>query len=208
MQDVELESAMYARNIPGIQEKLESGKVAIAGLGGLGSNIAVMLSRIGVGKLLLVDFDVVEASNLNRQHYNVTHLGMLKADALKAQLELINPFIEIETRAIKITTENAAELFDEYEIICEAFDRAEFEADLVNAMLEQGNKKIVAASGMNGFASSNLIKTERKLKNLYVCGDGVAAEQTGIGFMAPRVSICAGHQANMIVRLLLGIEEE
>ena len=206
--NAELENAMYARNIPGIQEKLKRGKVAIAGLGGLGSNIAVMLARIGIGKLLLVDFDMVEASNLNRQHYNVTHLGMLKADALEAQLELINPFIETETRAVKITIDNAAELFDGYEIICEAFDRAEFKADLVNAILEHGGKKIVAASGMNGFTSSNLIKTERKLKNLYICGDGVAAEQTGIGFMAPRVNICAGHQANMIVRLLLGIDKE
>jgi len=202
----ELEYGIYARNMPGIQAKLKSGRVAIAGLGGLGSNIAVMLARIGVGTLLLVDFDRVESSNLNRQHYNLDHLGMLKTDALKSQIEKINPFVEIETHAIKITEENTVELFKDYEIVCEAFDNAQFKAALVNAMLEQGGKKIVAASGMNGFTSSNKIKTH-KLKNLYICGDGVPAEQVGIGFMAPRVMICAGHQANMIVRLLLDIGE-
>lgn len=203
----ELENAVYARNIPGIQEKLKRGRVAIAGLGGLGSNVAVMLARIGTGRLLLIDFDKVEPSNLNRQHYNPAHVGMLKTDALKSQIEQINPFVEVETRAVKITEENAGELLADYEIVCEAFDDARFKADLVNVMLEQGGKKIVAASGMNGFADSNKIRTAKKLKNLYVCGDGVPAEQAGVGFMAPRVMICAGHQANMIVRLLLDIPD-
>ena len=204
----ELELALTARNMPGIQDKLKNGKVAIAGLGGLGSNIAVMLARIGVGKLLLADFDKVEPSNLNRQHYNLSHLGMLKADALKSQIEQINPFIEIEARAIKVMEENARELFKDYKIVCEAFDNAQAKAMLVNAMLEHGDKKIVAASGMTGFASANKIKTKQKMKNLYVCGDSAPAEQEGIGFMAPRVIICAGHQANMILRLLLNIKEE
>jgi sulfur carrier protein ThiS adenylyltransferase len=208
MLDHELELAISARNMPGIQDKLKNGRVAIAGLGGLGSNIAVMLARIGVGRLMLVDFDKVEPSNLNRQHYNLTHLGMLKTDALESQIKQINPFTQTETRAIKITEDNAQELFKEYPIICEAFDDPQAKADLVNAMLELGGKKIVAASGMNGFGSANKIRTERKLKNLYVCGDSEPAEQESIGFMAPRVIICAGHQANMVLRLLLDIEEE
>ena len=204
----ELQSAMAARNSTGIQEKLKSGKVAVAGLGGLGSNIAVMLARIGVGKLLLVDFDKVEPSNLNRQHYNLTHLGMYKTEALKSQLEQINPFVETEIITEKITEENALEIFAGYTIVCEAFDRAQNKAILVNALLEKGGKKVIAASGMNGFESSNKIKTRRIFANLYVCGDSVAAAQEGIGFMAPRVGICAGHQANLALRLLLGIEED
>ena len=69
---------MMARHTPNVHKKVKQGKVAIAGLGGLGSNIAVMLARIGVGQLLLVDFDIVEPSNLNRQSYYISHLGIAK----------------------------------------------------------------------------------------------------------------------------------
>jgi len=207
----DLKAAMAARNSPGIQERLARGKIAVAGLGGLGSNIAVMLARIGVGRLMLVDFDKVEPSNLNRQHYCVSHIGMPKAEALQSQLAQINPFVETEIRVEKITEDNAREIFEGYPIVCEAFDRAENKAMLVGALLrdgeKNGGKKIVAASGMNGFESSNKIKTEKIFSGLYLCGDSVAPEQEGIGFMAPRVGICAGHQANMALRLLLGIEE-
>ncbi|MCL1880949.1 MAG: sulfur carrier protein ThiS adenylyltransferase ThiF [Oscillospiraceae bacterium] len=196
----------YARNLPDIQNKLNSAKVAIAGLGGLGSNIAVMLARIGVGRLLLVDFDKVEASNLNRQHYTPAHIGLFKTEALKSQLEIINPFVQFEIVTTKITSENAIELFDDYEIVCEAFDGAEFKAELASTLLENTDKKIVAASGMNGFSDSNLIRTKKKFGRLYLCGDDTPPKQLGIGFMAPRVSICAGHQANMIARLILGLE--
>jgi len=204
----ELKNAMMERNVPGIKEKLKSGKVAIAGLGGLGSNIAVMLARIGVGYLLLVDFDRVEPGNLNRQYYDLTHLGMLKTDALKSQIDKINPFIVTETCSVKVTEDNASEIFRDYPIVCEAFDDPQYKAILVNALLEKGGIKVVAASGMAGFESANEIKTRKIFKNLYVCGDFVPSAQEGIGFMAPRVGICAGHQANMALRLLLNIDKE
>ena len=204
----ELENAITERNVPGIQENLKSGKIAIAGLGGLGSNIAVMLARIGVGKLLLVDFDIVEPGNLNRQYYDLTHLGMLKTDALKSQIDKINPFIETETYAVKVTEDNALEIFKDYPIVCEAFDNPQYKAILVNTLLEKGGKKIVAASGMAGFGSANRIKTRQMFKNLYVCGDFEQAANENAGFMAPRVGICAGHQANMALRLLLNNEKE
>src|SRR5665647_1593706 len=92
----ELESMMMSRHTPYVHEKLKKGKVAIAGLGGLGSNIAIMLARIGVGQLLLVDFDVVEPSNLNRQSYYISHLGMAKTEALQKQIKEINPFIKVD----------------------------------------------------------------------------------------------------------------
>ena len=199
---------ILARNVFGVSDKLKNGRVGVAGLGGLGSNIAVMLARIGVGKLFLVDFDRVEPTNLNRQHYNLTHLGMLKTDALKSQIEKINPFIEIETRAVKVDEDNVSKLFEDYPIVCEAFDKPQNKAMLVNALLQKGSTKIVAASGMVGFDSANKIKTKKALKNLYICGDSQPAEQEGIGFMAPRVMVCAGHQANMVLRLLLDIEKE
>jgi len=203
----EYESLMAARHTPEVHEKLKEGKVAIAGLGGLGSNISVMLARIGVGKLLLVDFDVVEPSNLNRQHYDLTHLGMLKTDALKAQLNKINPFIETEICALKVSEENLMTVFNDYPIVCEAFDNPQYKAMLVNALLEQGDKKIVAASGMAGFDSANNIRTKQRFKNLYVCGDFKTPVQEGAGLMAPRVEVCAAHQANMVLRLLLNIKK-
>lgn len=204
----ELESMMMARHTPNVHKKVKEGKVAIAGLGGLGSNIAIMLARIGVGHLLLVDFDIVEPSNLNRQSYYISHLGLPKTIALKQQIEQINPFIKIDTQTIKITEENVTELFSDFDIICEAFDKPDQKSMLVNTALEQlPHLKIVSASGMAGFDSSNLIKTTRPMKNFYLCGDLENGARVGKGLMAPRVSVCAGHQANMILRLLLEIED-
>ena len=121
----ELEAMMASRHTPGVWEKVNNACVAVAGLGGLGSHIAVMLARTGVGKLLLVDFDVVEPSNLNRQNYLVSHLGKKKTEALKEQIAQINPFIQVETIDRRVTSQNAAGIFEEYPIICEAFDRPE-----------------------------------------------------------------------------------
>jgi sulfur carrier protein ThiS adenylyltransferase len=204
----ELESMMMARHTPNVHKRLKQSKVAIAGLGGLGSNIAVMLARIGVGQLLLVDFDIVEPSNLNRQSYYISHLGLPKTIALKKQLEEINPFIKIETETVKITEGNVKQLFNGYDIICEAFDKPDQKSMLINAALELlPNSKIVSGSGMAGYESSNLIKTTNPMKRLYLCGDLENAARVGRGLMAPRVNICAGHQANMILRLLIGIED-
>jgi sulfur carrier protein ThiS adenylyltransferase len=204
----ELESMMMARHTPNVHNRVKKGKVAVCGLGGLGSNIAIMLARIGVGHLLLVDFDIVEPSNLNRQSYYIRHLGLPKTNALKEQLQEINPFIEVATKTVKITAENVTELFSEYDIICEAFDKADQKAMLINAALEQlPDKIIVSGSGLAGYESSNLIRTARPLKNLYICGDLENEAKVGSGLMAPRVGICAGHQANMILRLLVGEED-
>jgi len=204
----ELERMMMARHTPYVHGRLRKGKVAIAGLGGLGSNIAVMLARSGVGQLLLVDYDIVEPSNLNRQCYYISHLGMPKTIALQEQLAQINPFIRVEVRTVEVTEGNAVELFSGYDIICEAFDKAKAKAMLVNTVLEKLREtKIVAASGLAGYDSSNLIQTRKAMKNLYICGDAINEAKIGRGLMAPRVQICAGHQANMVLRLLLGIED-
>lgn len=102
------------------QKKLNNAKVAIAGLGGLGSNIAVALARIGVGHLHLIDFDKVDISNLNRQHYFISHLNKYKTQALTEQLQMINPYLNIITDCIKVTEDNVFSLFKDEDIICEA----------------------------------------------------------------------------------------
>ncbi|MCI5726640.1 MAG: sulfur carrier protein ThiS adenylyltransferase ThiF [Clostridium sp.] len=206
----ELDKAMDSRFSKEIHQKLKSAKVAIAGLGGLGSNVAVMLARSGIGHLHLVDFDVVDVTNLNRQVYNIEHIGISKPEALKDIISKINPYLKITTENICVTEENAVSIFGEYEYVCEAFDKAENKAMLINTILSNcNNVKIVSGSGMAGYGSSNQIKTKKIMKNLYVCGDGVSdAIEGNIGLMSPRVSICAGHEANMIIRLILGINEE
>lgn len=204
----EYEAMLSVRHTPSVHNKVKEGKVAIAGLGGLGSNIAIILARIGVGKLLLVDYDIVEPSNLNRQHYNINHLGMYKTTALEEQIREINPYINIETKNIKIAENNIVNVFSGYDIICEAFDNPEAKSILVNVALEKlQDIYIVAASGMAGYDSSNIIKTINPIKNLYICGDLENEVKIGQGLMAPRVNICAGHQANMVLRLLLNIKD-
>lgn len=200
--------ALNERHSPEKQKLLSAGSVAIAGLGGLGSNVAYALARIGVGHLHLIDFDRVDITNLNRQQYFMEHVGMYKTDALKGLLLKINPYLEIKTDCIKVTEENLTELFKNEPIVCEAFDNPEAKAMLVNGILEYfPEKKLVSATGMAGYGSSNTIRTQRMMKNFYLCGDRVTEAEYGNGLMAPRVAICAAHEANMITRLILGEEE-
>lgn len=204
----EIKAALEERHSPEIQEKLSAGRVAIAGLGGLGSNVAYSLTRIGVGHLHLIDFDVVDITNLNRQQYFMEHLGMPKTDALESLLKKINPYLDIQTDCVRVTEDNIRELFGEWDIVCEAFDDPGAKAMLVNGILECfPEKKLVSASGMAGFGSSNSIVTKKVSDNFYLCGDMVSAPEYGRGLMAPRVAICAAHEANMITRLILGEED-
>lgn len=204
----ELEEMLISRQTLPVYEKLKNARIGIAGLGGLGSNIAMMLTRAGVGSLVLADFDTVEISNLNRQHYFIKHLGQKKSDALKSQLLEVNPWIHLETHDIRITGANAAGLFKDCPIVCEAFDNPESKAEVTTAILsELPDTYVVAASGMAGYSTSNNIKTTQPMRRLYVCGDGATEIGTSVSLTAPRVQMCAAHQANMVIRLCLGITE-
>lgn len=209
MTEEEFAEALIERHTLRVYQKLRNSRAAIAGLGGLGSNVAMMLSRMGIGELFIVDYDRVEISNLNRQHYFPKHVGKKKTDALEEQLLEINPYIKVLKCDMKVTEKNALELFGEYLILCEAFDKADSKAMLVNTILKNTDKvKIVAASGMAGIGKSNLIRTEKKMKNLYVCGDMISGISEVSRLAAPRVMICAAHQANMIVELLLNMDKD
>lgn len=187
--------------------KLQAATVAICGLGGLGSNIAISLARAGVGKLVLVDFDCVDVTNLHRQQYKACQVGLPKPEALLANLKEIAPYTEYETHFEKVTAENVATLLANADVVCEAFDNAEAKAMLVNAVLETMPQKfLVAASGMAGFDVGNTIRTRRITDKFYLCGDGVSDVADGIGLVAPRVMLCAAHQALTAVRLILGLD--
>ena len=197
-------TALCSRHTEGIQKKLAAARVAVAGLGGLGSNVAVLLARAGVGHLHLVDFDRVDLTNLNRQQYGVRHLGMKKTEALRQVIREINPYIEVITDCVRVTQDNLEQLFHLDSIVCEAFDVPENKAMLVNGLLEaHPDKYLVAASGMAGYGDSNRIHTRRVAGNFYLCGDETTDIHDGVGLMAPRVALCAAHQANMIIRLIV-----
>lgn len=192
-----------------LQCKFTSAAVAICGLGGLGSNIAVSLARAGIGRLILIDFDRVELSNIHRQQYKVTQIGRYKTEALSENLKEIAPYTELELHTVRITESNAAELLRDADIICEAFDDAECKAMLTNVVLEtMPEKYLIAASGMAGLGSANAVKTRRVAKRFYLCGDEVSDVSGVIGLVSPRVMLCAAHQAQMVLRILAGELEE
>ena len=204
----EFECLMMARHTPGIHQKVKKSVVGIAGLGGLGSAVAIALARIGVGALILVDFDVVEPSNLNRQQYFNHQIGMRKVEALQENLSKINPYVRVRLYNEKLDRNNVERIFKEAAVVVEAFDRAEEKAMLINAVSEKmPDKYIVAASGVAGYGDSNEIKTIRFSSRIFIVGDQETAAQTGIGLMAPRVGIVAHHQANIVLRILLGEEK-
>ena len=200
----ELDRAFDARFPKEMQVKLRAAKVAVAGIGGLGSNIAVMLARSGIGKLLLVDFDVVDVTNLNRQMYFIPQLGKPKAEALPELLYQINPYAAYESVCVKVTPENVRELFYDYPIVCEAFDCPDQKAMLVRELLVQCPKTtVISGNGMAGYADINEIKTQQMMRRLYVCGDQNTDVGSGIGLIAPRVAACAAHEANKVLQLIM-----
>ena len=201
-------AALVARHGAARQAKFDAARVAVCGLGGLGSNVSIALARAGVGHLHLIDFDRVEPSNLNRQQYAAAQVGLPKAEALCANLAAINPFCDVVAETVRVTSENLAALLADDDVVCEAFDRAEAKAMLVSGVLETfPEKPVVAASGMSGLASANAITTRRVSKRLYLCGDGATDVDDNLGLYGARVLVCAAHQATMILRLIDGAEE-
>ena len=186
-----------------LQNKISATTVAICGLGGLGSNIAIALARAGIGKLILIDFDRVDITNLHRQQYKASQVGMYKTEAIRENLKEINPYLETEIHTVCVKEENAKELLKECDIICEAFDDAECKAMLTNLVLEEmPDKYLVAASGMAGIGSANSIHTRKVTKRFYLCGDEISDASDGIGLVSSRVMLCAAHQAHTVLRLI------
>ncbi len=197
--------ALVRRHGAVLQQKFFAAAVAVCGLGGLGSHIAAALARAGVGKLILIDFDKVELSNLHRQQYKAAQIGLCKTEALAENLLDIAPYVQIETIAERITEENYAQILSGADIICEAFDDAHAKAMLANKVLEtMPDTFLVAASGMAGMASANAIQTRRITNRFYLCGDAVSDVKDAGGLVVSRVMACAAHQAHMVLRILAG----
>ena len=198
-------NALIARHGLDLHKRFSSATVAVCGLGGLGSNIAIALARAGIGKLILIDFDRVDITNLHRQQYKAHQIGIHKVDALAENLVEIAPYTEVKAVTAKITEENFADLLKGADVVCEAFDNAEAKAMLVNGVLEQlPDCYLVAASGMAGMDTPNTIRTRKVMKQFYLCGDETSDVADTIGLVAPRVMLCAAHQAHTVLRILAG----
>ena len=204
----ELESLMVARHSPGVHARMKGAAVGIAGLGGLGSTVAMALVRMGIGTLILADFDMVEPSNLNRQQYAVEHIGMAKTEATAQVLFSINPYIQIIIHKVLLDKNNILHTFRKADVIVECLDRAEAKAMFIETILEfLPETYIIGASGLAGYGNSNSIQTQKFGDKLFMVGDLVTAAEPGRGLMAPRVGIAAHHQANLVVSLLMGSKD-
>ena len=189
-----------------IKKKLKSSSVGIAGVGGLGSNAAVALARTGIGRLVLVDFDVVEKKNLTRQYYFLDQIGKVKIDALKENIERINPEVTIETLNLKLERGSMEKSFTDVDVVIESLDDAEIKAAFIEEILTKlPNKPVVAASGVAGYGHSDRIITQR-LGNLHICYDEHARSSDDDVLLAPRVALMANWEANLAVEIILGVD--
>lgn len=193
---------IFERNVPGTTEKLQKATVGIAGCGGLGSNAAVALVRAGVGHLILADHDVVEASNLNRQHYFQQDIGKKKVETLAAHLRAINPDVELVLHNIELTPENVPGIYADADLLIEAFDSADSKRWLIESWcVAYPDRPIVVASGVSGCGNTGAMKVHSS-GNIHVCGDE-ESEMT-MGLCAARVMMAASMQANVAIELLTG----
>ena len=210
----EWEQALSKRVGEPLRRTFAEATVAVCGLGGLGSHIAPSLARAGVGRLVLIDFDRVDLSNLHRQAYFPSQIGENKTDALLMEEQdhvagenvlAAAPYVCVRTHCLRLTAQNAAELLEDADVVCEAFDDPQAKAMLVDAAASFFPEKwLVAASGMAGIGSPNRICTRKLAKRMFLCGDGTSDAADGIGLAAPRVMLCAAHQALTVLRILAG----
>ena len=145
---------------------------------------------------------------MHRQQYKAEQIGRFKTEALAENIREIAPYIELEMLNVRITEQNMMNLLKNAGIICEAFDDAECKAMLTNVVLENMPEKyLIASSGMAGLGSANAIKTRKITEHFYLCGDGISDVKDGMGLVAPRVMLCAAHQAHTVLRIIAEKQE-
>lgn len=177
--------------------------VGIAGLGGLGSNAAMALARAGIGRLVLVDFDVVEQKNLDRQAFGLGQVGSKKTTAMAENIAAVDPDIKVELHDLRLEGGRMEVPFTDVDVVVEALDSAETKAVFIEEILLKLPKKpIVAASGVAGYGKSEGIRL-RRTGNLYLVHDDDAPSSDDAVLLAPRVGLFAHMQANTVLEILL-----
>lgn len=173
-------------------------KIGIAGIGGIGSNIARHLAQSQVKEIKLVDFDRVEASNLNRQFYFFSQIGEKKTSSLAKNLKEIFPKMHIETINKKITPENVATLFSDCSVVVEGFD----DKTLKKMIIEELGKTDTVVVSASGIAGKNMdAVTIRKLGHCHIVGDFVS-DQKEFKFFPPKIAMVASIMAAIILRYI------
>lgn len=183
-------------------KQISSTRIGIAGAGGLGSNCAHILVRCGFENFCIADFDVVSVSNLNRQLYQPSHLGKSKVQCLKNVLTQVNPSVKMDIFTAKVNKDNIHEIFDNCDVLVEAFDNPECKSMLMEEFWDSG-KLVVAVSGIGGFGRSDFITTKKVRENLYLIGDGKSEVGDTIKPYAPSVTVAAAKQADVILNWVL-----
>lgn len=184
-------------------EKLKGTCIGIAGCGGLGSNCAIALARAGVGHLVIADFDVVTAENLDRQYYFLDQVGEKKVVALRENIRKAAPSIKVDAHELRLKPDDVLRIFKECQVIIEAFDSADQKLMIIETVAERFPEKfIIAGSGLAGYGDNNALRT-RRLGNLFICGDEVSEVSEATPPLAPRVGIVACMQANQALEIIL-----
>lgn len=183
-------------------EKIEKARIGIAGAGGLGSNCAACLVRVGFRNFTIADFDVVDPSNLDRQFFFEDQVGMKKVEALRTNLLRINPKLELRMLPVRLDPANILEVFRDCDVVIECLDRADAKSMLVGGLLPTA-KLIVSASGLGGFGSSDDLRVHRLKPNLILIGD-LASDIEKAPALAPRVSVAAAKQADVVLEFIAG----
>jgi len=205
---MDMEENLYARHTKEIQCKLKKSTVGIMGLGGLGSAVAVSLVKIGIGKLIISDYDVVVLSNIHRQHYFIDQIGQKKTRALKKTLVNINPYVAVTTIDTKLCANSIPNLFIGVDVLIECFDNATMKATALKTVLtKMKGIGYVGASGLAGLDSGNTIISHRIKPRIYLVGDYKSDSETDGPLFASRVGIAAHHQAHQALRLLLNLDD-
>ncbi len=206
--DDDLVESIFERNPPLMRERLRGCTVGIAGAGGLGSNIAISLARSGLGRLIIADFDIIQASNLNRQQYRLDQIGKVKVDALKENILSFNPSISVETYPTILDEENIPRIFKEADIISEAFDSAQMKMMIIETVLSRmPDKYLIVGNGLAGYGNTEALRIKR-LDRLIICGDCMNQVSAELGLCASRVAIVANMEANVIIEILMSKEFE
>ena len=190
-------------NFNQIKEKLKNKTVGIAGCGGLGSNCAVALARVGVGNLIIAYFDIIEESNLNRQYFFHKQIGQKKVFSLEENIQSINPEVNVKAYDVKLDSNNIIEIYSDCDVVVEAFDKAEMKQMIIEVVSENlPQTPLVTGLGVAGWGDNNSIHT-RQIDNLFICGDEKKETTEDLPPLAPRVGIVANMQANIVLEILL-----
>jgi thiamine biosynthesis protein ThiF, family 2 len=203
--EAEYDAAFILKNGRDVHARMKRATVGIVGLGGLGSNISIMLARAGVWKFIIADYSNINLPNLCRQNFQFKDIGNRKTDVVEEMILNVNPYAKVEKHFVKVDATNASTIFSGCDVVCEAMDLSDEKTVFIDKMVNTyPNITIISGSGMAGYGRSNAIRTVQSLKQLYICGDmGDVVDRAPV-IIAPRANICAGHVANTAIAVLMG----